>query len=83
MFTHDWSMLCVSQCASEPEPSFLPSAAQFGSSKHSHMTFTINPSTVKRRSVSMVTGFVKDSGCKKSSSHAVCVFQCFPEVVPS
>ncbi|XP_074549755.1 laminin subunit alpha-1 [Halichoeres trimaculatus] len=38
----------VLTCASEPEPSFLPSAAQFGLSKHSHMTFTINPSTVKR-----------------------------------
>uniref|UniRef100_A0A665TLL1 Laminin, alpha 1 n=1 Tax=Echeneis naucrates TaxID=173247 RepID=A0A665TLL1_ECHNA len=39
-------------CASEVEPSFLPSAVQFGSSKHSHMTFTINPATV-RKSVSV------------------------------
>ncbi|XP_073344237.1 laminin subunit alpha-1 [Pagrus major] len=39
-------------CVSEMEPSFLPSAAQFGSSKHSHMTFIINPNTV-RRSVSL------------------------------
>ncbi|XP_044032400.1 laminin subunit alpha-1 isoform X1 [Siniperca chuatsi] len=39
-------------CLSEAEPTFLPSAAQFGSSKHSHMTFIINPNTV-RRSVSV------------------------------
>ncbi|KAI3355620.1 hypothetical protein L3Q82_018448 [Scortum barcoo] len=39
-------------CVSEVEPTFLPSAAQFGSSKHSHMTFIINPNTV-RRSVSV------------------------------
>ncbi|XP_039983193.1 laminin subunit alpha-1 isoform X2 [Xiphias gladius] len=39
-------------CVSEVEPSFLPSAAQFGSSKHSHMTFIINPNTV-RKSVSV------------------------------
>ncbi|KAM3860333.1 laminin subunit alpha-1 [Diretmus argenteus] len=40
-------------CALEAEPSFLPSANQFGLSKHSHMTFTINPNTV-RKSVSVV-----------------------------
>ncbi|XP_070709007.1 laminin subunit alpha-1 [Pempheris klunzingeri] len=39
-------------CVSEAEPTFLPSAAQFGSSKHSHMTFIINPNSV-RRSVSL------------------------------
>uniref|UniRef100_A0A3B4WWD7 Laminin subunit alpha-1 n=1 Tax=Seriola lalandi dorsalis TaxID=1841481 RepID=A0A3B4WWD7_SERLL len=39
-------------CVSESEPSFLPSAVQFGSSKHSHMTFIINPNTV-RKSVSV------------------------------
>ncbi|XP_035475536.1 laminin subunit alpha-1 isoform X2 [Scophthalmus maximus] len=35
-------------CVSEAEPTFLPSAAQFGSSKHSHMTFIINPNTFKK-----------------------------------
>ncbi|XP_031733781.1 laminin subunit alpha-1-like [Anarrhichthys ocellatus] len=35
-------------CVSEVEPTFLPSAVQFGSSKHSHMTFIITPNTVKR-----------------------------------
>ncbi|XP_029282402.1 laminin subunit alpha-1-like, partial [Cottoperca gobio] len=39
-------------CVSEAEPTFLPSAVQFGSSKHSHVTFIINPNTV-RRSVSV------------------------------
>ncbi|XP_067434354.1 laminin subunit alpha-1 [Thunnus thynnus] len=39
-------------CASDAEPSFLPSAAQFGSSRHSHMTFIISPNTV-RKSVSL------------------------------
>uniref|UniRef100_A0A671TW87 Laminin, alpha 1 n=1 Tax=Sparus aurata TaxID=8175 RepID=A0A671TW87_SPAAU len=39
-------------CVSEMEPTFLLSTAQFGSSKHSHMTFIINPNTV-RRSVSL------------------------------
>ncbi|XP_062236101.1 laminin subunit alpha-1 [Platichthys flesus] len=39
-------------CVSEAEPSFLSSAAQFGSSRHSHMTFVINPNTV-RKSVSV------------------------------
>ncbi|XP_030612396.1 laminin subunit alpha-1 [Archocentrus centrarchus] len=39
-------------CASNAEPTFVPSAVQFGLSKHSHMTFIINPSTV-RKSVSM------------------------------
>ncbi|XP_056219655.1 laminin subunit alpha-1 [Seriola aureovittata] len=42
----------VLTCVSESEPSFLPSAVQFGSSKHSHMTFIINPNTV-RKSVSV------------------------------
>ncbi|KAM7369500.1 hypothetical protein PAMP_010819 [Pampus punctatissimus] len=36
-------------CASEVEPSFLLSAAQFGSSRHSHMTFIISPNTVRKR----------------------------------
>uniref|UniRef100_A0A4W6EDC8 Laminin subunit alpha-1 n=1 Tax=Lates calcarifer TaxID=8187 RepID=A0A4W6EDC8_LATCA len=40
--------LVVGGCVSEAEPSFLPSAAQFGSSKHSHMTFIINPNTVRK-----------------------------------
>ncbi|XP_054478572.1 laminin subunit alpha-1 [Anoplopoma fimbria] len=35
-------------CVSEAEPTFLTSAVQFGSSKHSHMTFIITPNTVKR-----------------------------------
>ncbi|XP_056290186.1 laminin subunit alpha-1-like isoform X2 [Pseudoliparis swirei] len=35
-------------CMSEAEPTFLPAAVQFGSSKHSHMTFIISPNTVKR-----------------------------------
>ncbi|KAL6097440.1 lama1 [Pungitius sinensis] len=35
-------------CVSEVEPTFLPSAAQFGLSKHSRMTFIIAPHTVKR-----------------------------------
>ncbi|XP_047423850.1 laminin subunit alpha-1 [Mugil cephalus] len=35
-------------CVSELGPVLLPSAAQFGSSRHSHMTFTINPSTVRK-----------------------------------
>uniref|UniRef100_UPI0037E85A5F laminin subunit alpha-1 n=1 Tax=Semicossyphus pulcher TaxID=241346 RepID=UPI0037E85A5F len=35
-------------CVSEAEPTFLQSAAQFGLSKHSHMTFIIKPDTVKR-----------------------------------
>uniref|UniRef100_A0A8D3CEN7 Laminin, alpha 1 n=1 Tax=Scophthalmus maximus TaxID=52904 RepID=A0A8D3CEN7_SCOMX len=39
----------LSVCVSEAEPTFLPSAAQFGSSKHSHMTFIINPNTVSVR----------------------------------
>ncbi|KAF0028671.1 hypothetical protein F2P81_019758 [Scophthalmus maximus] len=39
---------CVLKCVSEAEPTFLPSAAQFGSSKHSHMTFIINPNTFKK-----------------------------------
>ncbi|XP_053268611.1 laminin subunit alpha-1 [Pleuronectes platessa] len=39
-------------CVSEAEPSFLSSAAQFGSSRHSHMTFVINPNSV-RKSVSV------------------------------
>ncbi|TNN23250.1 Laminin subunit alpha-1 [Liparis tanakae] len=40
------------QCVSEAEPTFLPAAVQFGSSKHSHMTFLISPPAV-RRSVSV------------------------------
>ncbi|XP_055022566.1 laminin subunit alpha-1-like [Boleophthalmus pectinirostris] len=35
-------------CAAEVEPSYLSSGVQFGSTKHSHMTFSINPSTVKK-----------------------------------
>ncbi|XP_059205207.1 laminin subunit alpha-1 [Centropristis striata] len=38
----------LTQCVSEAEPTFLPSAVQFGSSKHSHMTFIINPTSVRR-----------------------------------
>ncbi|XP_065805141.1 laminin subunit alpha-1 [Labrus bergylta] len=38
----------VLTCATEAEPTFLPSGAQFGFSKHSHMTFIINPSRVRR-----------------------------------
>ncbi|KAK5850322.1 hypothetical protein PBY51_014581 [Eleginops maclovinus] len=39
-------------CVSEAEPAVLSSAVQFGSSKHSHMTFIINPNTI-RKSVSL------------------------------
>ncbi|XP_076577630.1 laminin subunit alpha-1 [Chaetodon auriga] len=39
-------------CVSEMEPTFLSSGTQFGLSKNSHMTFIINPNTV-RRSVSV------------------------------
>uniref|UniRef100_A0A668THK2 Uncharacterized protein n=1 Tax=Oreochromis aureus TaxID=47969 RepID=A0A668THK2_OREAU len=39
-------------CASDGELTFVPSAVQFGLSRHSHMTFIINPSTV-RKSVSV------------------------------
>ncbi|XP_054882520.1 laminin subunit alpha-1-like isoform X2 [Poeciliopsis prolifica] len=39
-------------CAAEQESSFLPSAAQFGSSSHSHMTFLIDPGAF-RKSVSV------------------------------
>ncbi|XP_053198733.1 laminin subunit alpha-1 [Scomber japonicus] len=42
-------------CSSEAEPSFLRSAAQFGSSRHSHMTFIISPASV-RKSVSLRVG---------------------------
>ncbi|KAM4543486.1 laminin subunit alpha-1 [Fundulus diaphanus] len=35
-------------CALDQDPSFLPSAVQFGLSRHSHMTFIINPSTVRK-----------------------------------
>ncbi|XP_051240880.1 laminin subunit alpha-1 isoform X3 [Dicentrarchus labrax] len=35
-------------CVPEAEPTFLLSAAHFSLSKHSHMTFIINPSTVRR-----------------------------------
>ncbi|XP_029004531.1 laminin subunit alpha-1 [Betta splendens] len=40
--------LASETCAPERAPSYLPSAAQFGSFKNSHVTFTINPDTVKR-----------------------------------
>nr|XP_057915603.1 laminin subunit alpha-1 isoform X1 [Doryrhamphus excisus] len=39
-------------CTPEAETSFLPAAAQFGSTRHSHMTFIIDPITV-RKSVSI------------------------------
>lgn len=39
----------IKQCVSEGKPSFLSSAVQFASSKNSHMSFIINPSTVRRR----------------------------------
>ncbi|XP_077410965.1 laminin subunit alpha-1 [Vanacampus margaritifer] len=39
-------------CTPEAELSFLPTAAHFGSSRHSHMTFTIDPVAV-RKSVSL------------------------------
>ncbi|XP_029698573.1 laminin subunit alpha-1 isoform X2 [Takifugu rubripes] len=39
-------------CAAQVDSSFLPSAAQFGLSKHSHMTFLINPGAL-RKSVSL------------------------------
>ncbi|KAK5897644.1 hypothetical protein CgunFtcFv8_015135, partial [Champsocephalus gunnari] len=39
-------------CVLEAEPAVLPSAVQFGSSKHSHMTFSISPSSI-RKSVSL------------------------------
>ncbi|XP_061877295.1 laminin subunit alpha-1 isoform X1 [Entelurus aequoreus] len=35
-------------CTPEAEQSFLPAAARFGSSRHSHMTFIINPITVRK-----------------------------------
>ncbi|XP_041824167.1 laminin subunit alpha-1 [Melanotaenia boesemani] len=35
-------------CVSEEEPTFLLPAVQFGLSRHSHMTFTVNPSTVRK-----------------------------------
>ncbi|KAM9839751.1 laminin subunit alpha-1 [Aulostomus maculatus] len=38
----------VLMCALEEELSFLPSAAQFGLSRHSHMTFIINPITIRK-----------------------------------
>uniref|UniRef100_A0A672HAN2 Laminin G domain-containing protein n=1 Tax=Salarias fasciatus TaxID=181472 RepID=A0A672HAN2_SALFA len=38
-------------CASQQENHFLPSAAHFGSSRNSHMTFSINPGAVLRLSV--------------------------------
>lgn len=46
--------LCVVQCVAEVVPSFLPLAAQFGLSKNSHMTFIINPSSLRKRWVSHV-----------------------------
>ncbi|XP_026035470.1 laminin subunit alpha-1 isoform X1 [Astatotilapia calliptera] len=39
-------------CASDGELTFVPSSVQFGLSRNSHMTFIINPSTV-RKSVSV------------------------------
>ncbi|XP_028288319.1 laminin subunit alpha-1 [Parambassis ranga] len=38
----------IKTCASEEEPTFMPSAAQFGSTRHSHMIFIINPNTVRK-----------------------------------
>ncbi|KAM9332589.1 laminin subunit alpha-1 [Pholidichthys leucotaenia] len=43
-------------CASETEPTFISAAAQFGSSRQSHMSFIINPKTV-RRSLSLRLSF--------------------------
>ncbi|XP_026219418.1 laminin subunit alpha-1 [Anabas testudineus] len=48
----DLTTMTPGTCTSEVEPSFLPSAVQFGLSKNSHMTFIINPNTV-RKSVSV------------------------------
>ncbi|KAK2859738.1 hypothetical protein Q5P01_004358 [Channa striata] len=48
--THLSSM--TQRCTLEFEPSFLSSAAQFGSSRNSHMIFMINPNTI-RKSVSV------------------------------
>ncbi|XP_042350009.1 laminin subunit alpha-1-like [Plectropomus leopardus] len=42
----------LTQCVLEAQPTFLTSAVQFGLSKHSHMTFIIDPKAV-RRSVSL------------------------------
>ncbi|XP_054863033.1 laminin subunit alpha-1 isoform X2 [Amphiprion ocellaris] len=36
-------------CSSEIEPALMTSAAQFGSSPHSHMTFIIDPASVRKR----------------------------------
>uniref|UniRef100_A0A3Q1IIV8 Laminin subunit alpha-1 n=1 Tax=Anabas testudineus TaxID=64144 RepID=A0A3Q1IIV8_ANATE len=47
--THVYQVLSKYICTSEVEPSFLPSAVQFGLSKNSHMTFIINPNTVRKR----------------------------------
>lgn len=41
--------ICLGQCVAEAEPSFLPSAAQFGLSKNSHMIFMVNPSALRKR----------------------------------
>lgn len=41
------------QCVSEAEPALLSEAVQFGLSRHSHMTFVINPNTVRRRWASL------------------------------
>ncbi|KAM6900446.1 laminin subunit alpha-1 [Xenentodon cancila] len=35
-------------CASQEEPTFLPSATQFGLSRHSHMAFKIDPNVVRK-----------------------------------
>lgn len=39
------------QCASMDNTSSIPEAQQFGISRHSHMVLSINPNTVRRRSV--------------------------------
>uniref|UniRef100_A0A8C7T7S5 Laminin, alpha 1 n=1 Tax=Oncorhynchus mykiss TaxID=8022 RepID=A0A8C7T7S5_ONCMY len=49
------SLFCVPsvclQCASMDNTSSIPEAQQFGISRHSHMVLSINPNTVRRRSV--------------------------------
>uniref|UniRef100_A0A4W5QL40 Laminin, alpha 1 n=1 Tax=Hucho hucho TaxID=62062 RepID=A0A4W5QL40_9TELE len=42
-------------CASMDNTSSIPEAQQFGISRHSHMVLSINPNTVRRRSLSMRT----------------------------
>lgn len=72
----------------EHEASFLPSAAQFGSSSHSHMTFLINPSAFRKRLVSMTTGRVGGWVASPDSLTPFCCVvslgrQCVGEVVCS